>query len=739
MKNCLKYLFLILALGLSNAVFGQFNYGYEEEEIAGTSNVPPEQPERRGIVERHGGSANRGIVYFFYENPLNVGRPHLQFIDTTKSLFHRYDPIMRNNAFRSSRGNLGLISDDLEFIFRDDILFSYGRSPFEIYRFTPFNTKFYQNTVPYVELYYVLGGGNRMQNFRMLFAQNVMRGLNIGAEYNILLAPGVYNRMGTRHDNIRVFSNFISQCQRYRVVAGYFFNHLRSQESGGILANDTALIFPGALQQFAGLSNKRVIPIRLQQAENTWRENSFYLRQTFHFDFGIGRNRNRIENGKLRIENGNGNGKGRMVNGERENGIEIDYVGAEHAPPIDSNYYENGIENDIEIPRINFGSLSHAFEFTRFHTMFDDRNLQGNPEGFYPTIPRNPFLTEDSTFVELMRNTFAWSIGDVTSFQNSQFLNLSFGATIDFARIRTDIPPDTVRADGLEVTHRRDFNRNFSYLYPFARARLNFRNQYFLSGGVMYQMDLNDRNNSLSAFSADARLDYFFNRNLSNDGLFAEANFSRTLPRPFQQFHASNHFNWDTVFNNPETLRLAVGGRWRGFQLSAKFATFYNFIYLTPTQFAQSREPFSIFKTSLEKTFRFWRILAFDTRLVFQHNTSETVMQIPQFVSRNALYFDFMLLGITPTQVGFEAFHNTRFHSRFFNPALGMFYDQQQLQTGGFAFVDAFLHLRIARANVFFKLNNIGANLWGYNYMTTNGFPIPYRTFSFGVLWRFYD
>jgi len=628
---------------------------------------------------------------------------------------------------------LGLISDDLEFIFRDDILFSYGRSPFEIYRFTPFNTKFYQNTVPYVELYYVLGGGNRMQNFRMLFAQNVMRGWNVGAEYNILLAPGVYNRAGTRHDNIRVFSNFISECQRYRAVAGYFFNHLRSQESGGILVNDSPLISSSGLRQFAGISNKRVVPIQLQNAENTWRENSFYLRQTFHFDFGIGRNRNR--NG---VANGNGNGIANG-NGKGENGIEIDYVGAEHAPPIDSNYYENGIENDIEIPRINFGSLSHAFEFTRFHTMFNDRNLQGNREGFYPTTPRNPLITEDSTFVELMRNTFAWSIGDVTSFQNSQFLNLSFGATIDFARIRTDIPPDTVVSDDFGITHRRDFNRNFSYLYPFARARLNFRNQYFLSGGVMYQMDLNDRNNSLSAFSADARLDYFFNRNLSNDGLFAEANFSRTLPRPFQQFHASNHFNWDTVFRNPETLRLAVGGRWRGFQLSAEFATFYNFIYLTPTQFAQSREPFSIFKTSLEKTFRFWRILAFDTRLVFQHNTSETVMQIPQFVSRNALYFDFMLLGITPTQVGFEAFYNTRFHSRFFNPALGMFYDQQQLQTGGFAFVDAFLHLRIARANVFFKLNNIGANLWGYNYMTTNGFPIPYRTFSFGVLWRFYD
>jgi len=58
---------------------------------------------------------------------------------------------------------------------------------------------------------------------------------------------------------------------------------------------------------------------------------------------------------------------------------------------------------------------------------------------------------------------------------------------------------------------------------------------------------------------------------------------------------------------------------------------------------------------------------------------------------------------------------------------------------GGFAFVDAFLNLRIKRANLFFKMSNIGAGLLGYNYMMTNGYPVAERTFAFGVLWRFYD
>ncbi|MCL2414693.1 MAG: putative porin [Bacteroidales bacterium] len=707
MKYCPKYLILISALCLSNVAFGQFEYS----EPTDTTNLPPE-PERREIARREGGSANRGIVYFFYENPLNVGRPHLRFIDTVKSLFHRYDPIMRNNAFRADRGNLGLISDDLEFSFRNDILFSYGRSPFELFRYTPFNTKFYQNTIPYVELYYVQGG-QRKQNFRMLFTQNVLRGLNVGAEYNIIMAPGLYNRSFTRHNNIRVFSNFISENQRYRVVAGYFFNHFQSNENGGITMR---------LDSAADFSNKRIVPIRLQQAENVWRENSFYLRQSYHF--GMSRNRRQNE-----IRNGNGVETKDVCDCEDE--CKCDN-GPENGNRNESCSASNGIDNS----RINFGSLSHSLEVKRFHTIFNDRQL--NPEN-YPAIFRDSTQTRDSTFVELIRNTLSWNIGDVTSFQNSQFINLSFGATMDLARVRTGyIAFDTTEAD--TVQYFRDFNREFSYLYPFARLRLNFQNRYFLSAGIKYQTRLATRDlRTFTGISANARFDYFFNRMRSDDGFFAEANFTDVLPRPFQQFYTSNSFQWDNSFKNPQTLHFAAGARWRGFRLRSEIATFNNFIYLTPTNFAQTNETFSIFKTSLERTFRFWRILALDTRLVYQHNTSNTIMQFPAFSTRSALYLDFVLLGTTPMQVGFEAFYNTPFHSRFFNPALGMFYDQQQLQTGGFTFADAFLNLRIARANVFFKMSNLGGNLWGHNYVMTNGYPLPYRTFSFGVLWRFYD
>ena len=660
MKNSLKYLFLFFALGLTHAVFGQSEFDSDTTEYA-------EIEERREIAKREGGSANQGTVYCFYEKVLSVGRPNLQFIDTIKTLFHRYDPIMKDNIFRSNRGNVGLITEDLEYSYSNDLLFSYGKSPFELYRYTPFNTLFYQNVVPYVELNYVLGG-DREQNFRMLFAQNILRGLNVGAEYNVIMAPGTYRRTFTQHNNIRVFSNFISKNQNYRAVAGYYYNQFGSNENGGVL-----IPYHSLERMSMDYPNKKTVPIKLQEAENVWKENSFYLKQSYNFGFN----------------------------------------------------------------RLNFGHLSHAFEMTRFRTIYDDRQLEFEN---YPAVFRDSTRTFDSTYVELIRNTVAWNIGDVTSFQSSQFINLSFGATIDFAKVRTgDMVYDTNKSNPVEYYEK--FNKeNINYLYPFANLRLNYQNRYFLSAGAMYQVDLFYPHRNPSTFSANAGLDYVFDQTVSSDKFFAEVNFSNVLPRPFQEFYIGNSFRWeDTDFENTQTLNLAVGAQWKGFRLKAEHTSFYNYIYLTPTRFEQTSTSFSVVKTTLEKTFRFWKILAFDTRLVYQQNTSETILQLPKFATRSALYFDFNLVGTTPTQIGFEGYYNTPYYSRFYNPALGMFYDQQELETGGFVFVDAFLNMRVKRANLFFKYSNVGADWLGYNYMMTNGYPLAVRAFAFGVLWRFYD
>ncbi len=659
MKIDLRYLFFFLAIGLSNACFGQvLEHDHDHEhsdttDLFGTDSTDIDE----GIVKKEGGSANRGIVFRFYEQPLNVGLPDLHFIDTSKSLFHRYEPYKKNNYFRSDRGNEGLATEDLEYSYHDNILFSYGKSPFELYRYSPYNTAFYQNVNPYAELYYVMGK-EREQDFRVFFAQNVWRGLNVGAEYNVINSPGVYSRAYTRHNNVRVFSNFISKNKHYRAVAGYYFNKFESNENGGVVVPADSLFM------ITQTSNKKLIPTKLQQAENIWKEHRFYFKQSYHF--GINRN------------------------------------------------------DTIPNSGINFGYLSHAIDVTRFSTMYSDNALF--PEN-YPAIYRDSLQTFDSTFVSIMRNTFSWNIGDVTSYRNSQFINLSAGVITDLAKVRIDSV----------------YAKNYNYVYPFAKLRLNFRNQYFLSAGATLLSDSRG-----SDFSANGELYYVFNDSIPNEGVFAEMQYSDVRPRPFQEYYISNSYEWDNSLKNMQTLNFAFGARWKGFQLRGDFSTFFNYTYLSlinpnsDFEFKQSDEVFSVLKVSLEKTFK-WRFLAFDTRLVYQLRPTGELMQFPTFSTRSAFYFDFVLLQTTPMQVGFEAYYNTPYLSRFYQPALGSFYGQGNVETGGFAYVDAFLNLRVQRANLFVKLTNAGAGWLGDNYMMTYGYPLLGRAVKFGVLWRFYD
>ncbi len=624
-------------------VIDEHDHTLESDTTALTDSLEDES-----IVKKEGGSLNRGEVYYFYENPIGVGIPTLRFIDTSRSLFHREEPYLRNNIFRVDRGNNGMITEELEYRYHDNILFSYGKAPFDLYRYTYSNTEFYQNVQPYAELFYEMGK-EKEQNFRALFAQNVIRGLNVGAEFNVINSPGVYTRMFTRHNNIRAFANYISKNKHYRAVAGYYHNKIDVNENGGItIPADSLQYMP---------SNLQLIPIKYQQAENSWRENSFYVKQSYRLGFGR--------------------------------------------------------KDSIPNSGINLGYLSHSLEITRYRTMYADNQLVLDN---YSAILRDSARTFDSTYVGLFRNTFSWNIGDVTTLDSSRFLNLSVGAIHETAKVTSDSV----------------YSKNYNYLYPFAKLRLNYRNKYIVSAGLTLLMD------NTNDISANAQFHYAFDRHKPTDGLFAEVNYSDVRPRPFQTNYVGNHYAWDTSFDNMKTLNFAVGARWKGFLLKGEMTTFTNYTYLSTEHFAQADESFSIIKASLEKTFKVG-ILAWDTRFVMQLRPTGYWFQLPKFSTRNALYFDFLLLGITPLQIGVEGYYNTPYLSRFYNPVLGSFYGQGDVETGGFVYIDAFLNMRVQRANLFFKFCNIGAQWLGYDYIMTYGYPTVPRAFKFGVLWRFYD
>ncbi|GHV36710.1 hypothetical protein FACS1894178_8240 [Bacteroidia bacterium] len=216
-KNVLLILFLLTSIvcvplcaqSVSDVPEDDESVNYEPSEIIDDTTHSGHEghahSDTTSIAKKEGGSANRGINFLYYENVLNTGMPVLQFVDTIAHNVHRYRPIEKGDIFRTDRGNYGMITQETEYNPTFSINRTFGHSPYELYRFSPENSPFYQGRNPYAEIFYIFGL-SKDQYFHGLFTMNLWRGLNVGGQYRAIASPGRYSHQRSSHNNARFLS-----------------------------------------------------------------------------------------------------------------------------------------------------------------------------------------------------------------------------------------------------------------------------------------------------------------------------------------------------------------------------------------------------------------------------------------------------------------------------------------------------------------------------------------------------
>ena len=142
------------------------------------------------------------------------------------------------------------------------------QQPYEPYFFSPSNATFYNTTTPYTLLYYDWAGSkSQMEDqLRVLHAQNVANNFGFVLEYNTLGTKGQYQR---QHVKSRAFHFGLSYMGRYyKASAGYIFNDVEGQESGGIV--DDKMITDTLIDAQMHL-------VRLQGAKNVLKNSRSYF------------------------------------------------------------------------------------------------------------------------------------------------------------------------------------------------------------------------------------------------------------------------------------------------------------------------------------------------------------------------------------------------------------------------------------------------------------------------------
>ncbi len=158
----------------------------------------------------------------------------MQFFDSSLSDFSRRYPSPWNYV---NLGNTGTAARNLLFEPNLKSGWDHGFHSFDLYNFTPEETRFYNTTRPYSEIGYVLGSQVE-QMINLIHTQNIMPNWNMALQYRLINAPGFFLNQNSNHNNYRLSSWYQSKNKRYQNQVILIGNKLQVSENGGI--RDTA-------------------------------------------------------------------------------------------------------------------------------------------------------------------------------------------------------------------------------------------------------------------------------------------------------------------------------------------------------------------------------------------------------------------------------------------------------------------------------------------------------------------
>ena len=279
---------------------------------------------------------------------------------------------------------------------------------------------------------------------------------------------------------------------------------------------------------------------------------------------------------------------------------------------------------------------------------------------------------------------------------------------------------------------------NAEFSKKFSKIEFNIKSENSIFGG--------NKANSLSS-TAKIKLSNNNSVSVNYDLLSAFPNYNFLLYR-------SNYknYNWDNQFKNSITNRISFNLELdKFFDLNVGLISVKRHIqfekllngtvdnsneyYIIPVQHNKN---FNVLKVQLERKTNFGKF-SIDSKLLFQKSPSDHIISLPQFVSRNTIYFSsdlFKKALFLQTGLGFKYF--SKFYMNGFDPLLSELYVQREKEIGNFPLIDFFINAKIQQTRLYFKFEHLNSSFTGYNYYSAPNYPFRDFTFRFGLVWNFF-
>ena len=145
-------------------------------------------------------------------------------------------------------------------------------------------------------------------------------------------------------------------------------------------------------------------------------------------------------------------------------------------------------------------------------------------------------------------------------------------------------------------------------------------------------------------------------------------------------------------------------------------------------------------KIKVAKEVRYRKFALMNTIMVQNVLSGEGILNVPQLVTRNSLYYQdhlFKKALFLQTGINFKYFSSYKMNA--YDPVLAEFYVQNKVELGGYPLIDIFFNAKVRQTRIYFKYEHFNALFTSKNdYFSAPGYPYRDPVIRFGLVWNFF-
>lgn len=531
----------------------------------------------------------------------------------------------------------------------------------EAWSFSPRTLPHYNTKTPHTELAYfgtlLAGDAKESDNLHILTTQNILPELNFTISYDRFGGGGMLESEETKNKTFSVRANYLGK--KYLAHAGYIYNMVERAENGGIVDNmwirDTTV-------------EAREIKVALSGASSKITKNTWFLDQQYRIPFEFIR----------------------KLQARRDTSA---------AAPADSlaEAVADSLDRDVTT-----AFIGHSSEWSTYTRKYIDNITNAEGKALYNNVFNFGPASADS-------------LGTM-KLDNKIFLRLQpWGSESIVSKLDVGVGDRLMHYfDSSSVRPTRHVE-NSVYAYAGAQGQVN---KYF-NWDAKARFYVLGYNLGDMAVEANAGFNFYPFRRARKSPVSVSAHFETRLDSPtyYQQMLNTNHFRWENSFSKISTTQIRGSidvPRWK-LNASVGYGLLANNVYYDTLGIVrQNAVPMSILSASLRKEFVAGP-MHFDNRVLVQYSSAPDVIPLPTVALNLRWYAQFVVQrdqtkthNIMVMQVGVNGFYNSQWYAPAWNPALGVFHNQNVNLYENGPYFDIFLNIQWKKCCIFLKYQNFG-------------------------------